>query len=228
MLYSSLQEKLMNSDLRSTRFFFTHFNLDFDRIGMINFPLMANSGVYTQRMGEDYQKKYQTHSLMCLLRDDQSIPISTYDKETFYIQIFLDQYGYLGRPLPVFSQEVIDSNLSWPIYYKNYDEVHQAMQLMLKPLNTYDDFIERIREIEAFRQRTIIHPKMLPLGNINDWVWGDIYGDMGGYVIEQIGESEWRFVHWLRGYKQSQSSSITFFREQAIYEWLVNSYLSLL
>lgn len=223
---NELKSFLQSSNNILDKFFYTHFNLDFDRIGGFGFPIVSTTGVVELDV-LNRQDKYYSRSIIYRIRENVE-PVSLYDKETFRIQIFLDQYGYLGRPLPVFSQEVIDSNLSWPIHYKNYDEVHQAMQLMLKPLNTYDDFIERIREIEAFRQRTIIHPRMLPLGNINDWVWGDIYGDMGGYVIEQIGESEWGFMYWLRGYKQSQSSSITFFREQAIYEWLVNSYLSLL
>lgn len=222
---NELKDFLISANILN-KFFFTHFNINFDRIGGFGFPLIASSGVNSQKMGLDYQEKYENKSLIHLLRDNKSISVSVYDSGIFRIQIFLDQYGYLGKSLPVFSQEVIDSHLSWSKYYKNYDEIRQAMQIMLKPLNTYDDFIERIKEIEAFRRWQIIRPEMLPLGNINNWSWGDIYGELGGITIQQTNESEWQFIPWQRGY--AQSPSITFFREQAIYEWFVNLYLGLL
>lgn len=221
---SELKDFLISGNILD-EFFFTHFNIDFDGIGGFGFPLKASSGVNAQRMGLDYQEKYKKKSLIHLLRDNQSISVSTYDDDTFRIQIFLDQYGYLGRQLPVFSEEVIASNMIWQNKYKTYDEVRQAMQIMLKPLNTYDDFIERIKEIEVFRQWQIIRPEMLPLGNINSWSWGDIYGECGGFILNQSDTNEWQLISGSRG---RTSHFATFFREQAVYEWFVNLYLGLL
>lgn len=221
---NDLQEKLLNTNNLSAKFFFSDFGIDFNRIADFDFILEANEGVEVINMANYTIDDFSNNWIIRLVRENKHINISSYETSIFLTQIFIDQFGYQGRALPVFSKEQILKNAYWQYDYMDYSQLEKAMKIMLRPLNDYNDFIDTIRAIELFQKRTIIHPDMV-LGNIKDWTWGDIKMQDGLISIHQVGTSEWQLVDWERG--NPKLSRCIFFCEQAIYTWFVNWYLRL-
>lgn len=203
-----IKENPIQNSGRSDYFFYTHYDLEFSRIG--GFGAYPNNGIEASKVGEC--------TYIFKVDEDVKIKISIYDDEFFRLQIFLDQFRDIGRPLPL----VNPNDYSGISDYSTSKELSRAMNIMVLPLDTYQDFIANVRLVEETFDRTIIYPEM-ELGNIATWSLGDTKARDNCITVNLLGNDEWQLLYWERG---SSKVILTVFAEKHIYEFFMNEYLN--
>ena len=145
--------------------------------------------------------------------------ISTYEPGFFLVQIFLDQYRNIDKPLPTINPSTHPLRNHW---YTSAEKLKKAMRIMLMPLDSYENFVDNVRLVEETFDRTIIYPEM-ELGNIATWSLGDTKARDNCITVNLLGNDEWQLLYWERG---SSKVILTVFAEKHVYEFFMNEYLN--
>ena len=201
--------ELQNSPMITQNFFFNNYDIDFSRVGLLDRPV--NDGISIQIKDDK--------SYILKINDGVAEVISTYSSSFFLLQIFLDQYRGTEKPFPIVNPSQHPIRSSW---YKNYDELKQAMQIMIMSLNTYEDFIKTIRFIEKTFNRAIIYPE-IEIGNISTWSWGNTVTRDNLLTVDKCADGSWQILNWQRGHSEQY---MTVFDEKYIFEFFIEIYLS--
>ena len=199
---------LQNSGMKSDDFFFNNYEIDFSRVGLSDAQI--DNGI---AMLKNADKFY-----ICSVSSRESKIISTGEPEFYRVQIFLDQCRSKGKPLPLINSNVY---LLQKYRYDSINDLKQAMQIMLMPLESYEDFIFNIKVVEKTFDRTIIYPDM-QLGNLATWSLGDAKSVNDCFTVNSLGKDEWQILYWERG---GSKVVITLFHEKHVYEYFMNLYL---
>ena len=199
---------LQNSGMKNDEFFFKNYEINFLRVGLSDSQI--DNGIAVLKSASKFY--------ICRVLDGEYQIISTNEPEFYRVQVFLDQYRSTGKPLTF-----IDSNvyLLQKYRYNSVNKLKQAMQIMLMPLESYEDFINNIRVAERTFDRTIIYPDM-ELGNLATWSLGDAKSANDCFTVNSLGNDEWQILYWERG---SSNIIMTLFHEKHVYEYFMNLYL---
>ncbi|MBU5615815.1 hypothetical protein KPY62_01595 [Psychrobacter sp. TAE2020] len=199
---------LQNSTMKSDRFFFNNYKIDFSRVGLLN------SQIYN---GISILKNNEVYIYKVVNSKDQIISTDTPD---FYrVQVFLDQYRNTAKPLPTINPSTHPLRNHW---YESSEKLKKAMSIMLMPLDSYENFIVNVRLAEETFDRTIIYPEM-ELGSIATWSLGDTKASDNCITVNSVGNDEWQLLYWERG---SSKVILTVFAEKHVYEFFMNEYLN--
>ena len=145
--------------------------------------------------------------------------ISTDTPEFYRLQVLLDQYRNTDKPLPTIDPSTHPLRNQW---YNSAEELKKAMQIMLMPLESYEDFIGNVKLVEETFDRTIIYPEM-ELGSVATWSLGDTKVRDNCITVKAVGNEEWQILYWERG---SSRVILTVFAEKHVYEFFMNEYLN--
>lgn len=200
---------LQNITMKSDRFFFKNYEIDFSRVGVFDTPIINGIAV----------PKINQKTCICKIIEDKLILISTYEPEFFLLQIFLDQYRSKGEHLPTIDPSMHPVRNHW---YTSAEKLKKAMRMMLMPLDSYENFVANVRLVEETFDRTIIYPEM-ELGSIATWSLGDTKVGDNCITVKAVGNEEWQILYWERG---SSKVILTVFHEKHVYEFFMNEYLN--
>ena len=123
-----IKDQLQNGPNIQNSFFFKNYEIDFLRVGVFGTSII--NGVAVPKID---QKTY-----ICKIDNNKLKLISTYEPGFFLVQIFLDQYRNIGKPLPTINPSTHPLRNHW---YTSAEKLKKAMQIMLMPLESYTDFI---------------------------------------------------------------------------------------
>ena len=188
---------LKNSTMKSDRFFFNNYEIDFLRVGLLD------SQIYN---GISILKNNDEVYIYKVVNGKDQI-ISTDTPDFYRVQVFLDQYRNTDKPLPTIDPSTHPLRNQW---YDSSEKLKKAMRIMLMPLVTYQDFIANVRLVEETFDRTIIYPEM-ELGNIATWSLGDTKARDNCITVNLLGNDEWQLLYWERG---SSKVILTVFAEK--------------
>lgn len=195
--------------MKSDRFFFNNYEIDFSRVGLLD------SQIYN---GISILKNNNVVYIYKIVNGKDQI-ISTDTPEFYRLQVLLDQYRNTDKPLPTIDPSTHPLRNQW---YNSAEELKKAMQIMLMPLESYKDFIGNVKLVEETFDRTIIYPEM-ELGSVATWSLGDTKARDNCITVNSVGNDEWQLLYWERG---SSKVILTVFAEKHVYEFFMNEYLN--
>lgn len=204
-----VKQILKNSTMKSDRFFFNNYEIDFSRVGLLD------SQIYN---GISILKNNNVVYIYKIVNGKDQI-ISTDTPEFYRLQVLLDQYRNTDKPLPTIDPSTHPLRNQW---YNSAEELKKAMQIMLMPLESYKDFIGNVKLVEETFDRTIIYPEM-ELGSVATWSLGDTKARDNCITVNSVGNDEWQLLYWERG---SSKVILTVFAEKHVYEFFMNEYLN--
>ena len=204
-----VKQILKNSTMKSDRFFFNNYEIDFSRVGLLD------SQIYN---GISILKNNNVVYIYKIVNGKDQI-ISTDTPDFYRVQVFLDQYRNTDKPLPTIDPSTHPLRNHW---YDSSEKLKKAMRIMLMPLVTYQDFIANVRLVEETFDRTIIYPEM-ELGSVATWSLGDTKVRDNCITVKAVGNEEWQILYWERG---SSRVILTVFAEKHVYEFFMNEYLN--
>lgn len=190
-------------------FFFNNYEIDFSRVGLLDSQIYNGISIL--------KNNNEVYIYKIVNGKDQ---ITSTDTPEFYrVQVFLDQYRNTEKPLPTIEPSTHPLRNQW---YNSAEELTKAMQIMLMPLDSYENFVANVRLVEETFDRTIIYPEM-ELGNITTWSLGDTKVRDNCITVKAVGNEEWQILYWERG---SSKVILTVFAEKHVYEFFMNEYLN--
>ena len=201
---------LQNSTMKSDRFFFNNYEIDFSRVGLLDSQIYNGISILKNN-NEVYIYK---------IVNGEGYIISTDTPEFYRVQVLLDQYRNTDKPLPTIDPSTHPIRNQW---YTSAEKLKKAMKIMLLPLESYTDFISHVKLIEETFNRTIIYPEM-ELGRVATWSLGDTKVRNNCITVKAVGNEEWQILYWERG---SSRVILTVFAEKHVYEFFMNEYLNL-
>lgn len=130
-----LKYLLQNSGMKSDDFFFNNYEIDFLRVGLPDSQI--DNGIAVLKNASKFY--------ICRVLNAEYQIISTNEPEFYRVQIFLDQYRSTGRSLPVINT---NTYLLRKYQYNSVHKLKQTIQIMLMPLESYEDFIFNVKVSE--------------------------------------------------------------------------------
>lgn len=189
-------------------FFYKGFHIDLKRVGNSTYPLESKSGISVE------------YSRILSVDVNSRVPISTYTPNFFDLQVFLEQYRNKSSE-DIWVDVELSPKKNW---YKTFEELQKAIEIILKPLESYLDFVSRINEVrEAFKENDINEKAIT--GKVEDWFYGNFGTRNDCESIKKISETEWQVLFWERG---TAKVVLTMFNEKHIYEYILNKYLEVI
>ncbi len=219
------------------RDWFNNIHVDYSRIAIDDEKIDEGVCYYTKAFCPEAPGIYKVcngcRKRMALRGIDSPAPL------LFTIQIFLDQFRDAKKPLPVVDPRNLyryAKGLYAPDYMPKpptYSVFKQLMEIMIRPLNTYDDLISSLKLYETLTGKNVLNSTAYFdgigrvkkfTGNIIDWT----NNDLDEIVLENPNEyAIYSRIYWERSsehYQREEKPKMWFYDVRHLYEYILNYY----
>ena len=198
--------------------------IDFSRVTRNEEEIKSGVCLYTESFCPEAPGIYK----VC---DGNRVRVSDDSDEFFALQVFLDHFRDAGMPLP----DDIDPNelfRFWVHCLTKYTPPEpklfkRLMEIMISPLNTYDDLISAIKLYDSATGKHVLDTKKwdgsrLFSGDVVDWTpTPDDCSNDGRHEVKKLNENCYSIAFWERG---TRIPYMIFYGVQYLYEYILNYY----
>ena len=226
------------------RDWFNNMPIDYSRIAINNETIETGMCFYTDDYFPDAPGIYKVCNGNRVRIANYSEKVDDSYKPFFWtLQIFLDQFRDANKPLPTVNTQML---------YRCYKGVYapeiepkapdpevfkKLMQIMIRPLNGYEDLIDALKAYESVTGKRVLDSKeffddsgyvSVFTGNILDWTNSDldeiVHEDQEVYAIYSRHYNERSYPHYTR----NQIPFLRIYGVRHLYEYILNEYCDII